>query len=443
MANRRGDLDAYAVHFRNQKEFGGGRLKWLWNCLSKRMRKMLPAACAGMAGALSRAGVHDRLYSKKAREVVSDDLLVCNVGVSSAYQSPAHKDTRDTGWTFAFAVKCNHAGTAAEQGRGKRYRSNSDGDGPAAWETMRRVWDDESYTWEDGMARLQSPIAKGWDRLEAAFYPSRRSQLLCHFFGKEDVGQQRQLRGEHERRVVGLEHFLAHRSPELMRTFLPGVPHFEEVDDLVVALKADLDRVGGNLGRYWMTRHRRHWRLQQDDSMCSMGCLFMGFEVGARGALRGLRELSVAQLEQGLAGGRNLERYVKSMLFFGDDELDCMCCTVGPRSGRAMNLLYELQQILDEHHLRPMVEMWVWEKLRLIYVQDSSSLLGSLPGELRREVAKALLRLCVPRRLRERGAWQELLALDEGERAHGAWEELLRMEERERSTSAAERARGR
>lgn len=125
MANRRGDLDAYAVHFRNPMEFGGGRLKWLWNCLSKRMRKMLPAACAGMAEALSRARVHDRLYSKKAWEVVSDDLLVCNVGVSSAYQSPAHKDPRDTGWTFAFAVKCNHVGTAAEQGRGKRYRSTS------------------------------------------------------------------------------------------------------------------------------------------------------------------------------------------------------------------------------------------------------------------------------------------------------------------------------
>ena len=137
VANRRGDLDAYAVHFRNKQEFGGGKLKWLWNCISKRMREMLPAACAGMAAEMSRARVQDRLYSEIARDVVSDDLLVCNIGVSSAYQSPAHMDPRDTGWTFAFSVKCNHEGTEDEQGRGKRYRSNSEGDGPTSCNATR------------------------------------------------------------------------------------------------------------------------------------------------------------------------------------------------------------------------------------------------------------------------------------------------------------------
>ena len=33
-------------------------------------------------------------------------VLVNNVGVSAAYQSPPHFDTADVGWTFAFACKC-------------------------------------------------------------------------------------------------------------------------------------------------------------------------------------------------------------------------------------------------------------------------------------------------------------------------------------------------
>ena len=37
---------------------------------------------------------------------MSDDLLVHNVGVSAAYQSPPHVDGGDVGWTAALAVKC-------------------------------------------------------------------------------------------------------------------------------------------------------------------------------------------------------------------------------------------------------------------------------------------------------------------------------------------------
>jgi len=42
---------------------------------------------------------------------MSDDLIVNNVGLSSAYQSPHHRDANDMGPTVAFAVKCPVAAT--------------------------------------------------------------------------------------------------------------------------------------------------------------------------------------------------------------------------------------------------------------------------------------------------------------------------------------------
>ena len=50
--------------------------------------------------------MRERLYSVATIDAVSDDLLVNNVGVSAAYQSPPHFDVTDVGWTFAFACKC-------------------------------------------------------------------------------------------------------------------------------------------------------------------------------------------------------------------------------------------------------------------------------------------------------------------------------------------------
>ena len=48
--------------------------------------------------------VRERLYTgTMASGVISDDLVVNNVGVSSEYQSPPHFDVADVGWTAAFA----------------------------------------------------------------------------------------------------------------------------------------------------------------------------------------------------------------------------------------------------------------------------------------------------------------------------------------------------
>ena len=74
------------------------------------MHTVLPAACSGMVSELKAARVRERLYTAAAHDVVSDDVLVNNVGVSSAYQSPPHLDKNDVGWTFAFAVKCGPTG---------------------------------------------------------------------------------------------------------------------------------------------------------------------------------------------------------------------------------------------------------------------------------------------------------------------------------------------
>ena len=106
--NPRGDLDAYVVHFEQPTRFGGHTARRIWNALSSRMHALLPTATSELVTALETAAVRDRLYSRASSDVTSHDLAVNNVGVSSAYQSPVHKDRADVGWTFAFACKCEH-----------------------------------------------------------------------------------------------------------------------------------------------------------------------------------------------------------------------------------------------------------------------------------------------------------------------------------------------
>ena len=107
IANRKGDLEAYAVHFGPHFErFSPEKLKDFWNHLSGKMHALLPSACNAMVSALKAANPFERCCSQLARFVTSHDCLVNNVGVSAAYQSPPHFDSRDMGWTFAFASKC-------------------------------------------------------------------------------------------------------------------------------------------------------------------------------------------------------------------------------------------------------------------------------------------------------------------------------------------------
>jgi hypothetical protein len=105
VANARGDLDAYVVHFDEPEQFSTPGVKWLWNYVSERMHALLPSASKEMVRLLRAAGVRDRLYTEMARSVTSDDLLVNNVGISAGFQSPPHHDGRDVGWTFAFTCK--------------------------------------------------------------------------------------------------------------------------------------------------------------------------------------------------------------------------------------------------------------------------------------------------------------------------------------------------
>ena len=81
-------------------------LKPIWNAISERMHALMPAAMGELAKQLAERGVRDNLRTTVGAEVVSDDLIVNNVGVSSEYQSPPHFDVKDVGWTFAFALKC-------------------------------------------------------------------------------------------------------------------------------------------------------------------------------------------------------------------------------------------------------------------------------------------------------------------------------------------------
>ena len=99
-----GDLDAYVVHFDHPKQFGSHVVKPIFNAISARLHALLPSATSRLADALEHERVRERLYTgTMASGVISDDLVVNNVGVSSEYQSPPHFDVADVGWTAAFA----------------------------------------------------------------------------------------------------------------------------------------------------------------------------------------------------------------------------------------------------------------------------------------------------------------------------------------------------
>ena len=106
VANPTAALDAYVVHMDSPAQFGGAVLKPIWNAISERMHALMPAAMGELAKQLAERGVRDNLRTTVGAEVVSDDLIVNNVGVSSEYQSPPHFDVNDVGWTCAFALKC-------------------------------------------------------------------------------------------------------------------------------------------------------------------------------------------------------------------------------------------------------------------------------------------------------------------------------------------------
>ena len=126
VVNPTADLDAYVVHMDTPAQFGGAALKSTWESISERMRVLMPSAMDELKEELEKARVRERLYSTVAGEVVSDDLLVTNVGVSSEYQSRP-TSTSVTWAGHALAVKCGEVDTPQicswmrRQGRGGRW----------------------------------------------------------------------------------------------------------------------------------------------------------------------------------------------------------------------------------------------------------------------------------------------------------------------------------
>jgi hypothetical protein len=101
-----GDLDAYVEQF-DDVRFAHDDLLAVLNGMSACMHKLLPQHSSNMCEMLEKARVCERVVTESSMQFVSSDLLVNNYGVSAAYQSPAHVDPSDVGFTFAFAVKCD------------------------------------------------------------------------------------------------------------------------------------------------------------------------------------------------------------------------------------------------------------------------------------------------------------------------------------------------
>jgi hypothetical protein len=99
VANKSGDLDCYVAHFDQPERVGPEAVHPIWEALSTAMKGMLPSAFSTLERELRAARVHDRCYSSTALRLTSTDLIVNNVGVSSHYESPAHYDANDIGWT--------------------------------------------------------------------------------------------------------------------------------------------------------------------------------------------------------------------------------------------------------------------------------------------------------------------------------------------------------
>jgi len=107
VANPSGDLCGYVAHWDMPELYEhADSVRGVWDSISARLHVLLPRTTRRLAQALEAANVRGRMYCEDAKGLVSNDGVCCNVGVSAAYQSPAHSDANDVGLTAAFSIKC-------------------------------------------------------------------------------------------------------------------------------------------------------------------------------------------------------------------------------------------------------------------------------------------------------------------------------------------------
>ena len=224
------------------------------------------------------------------------------------------------------------------QAENESEASQDDGATPLDFAGNRMAWDlmrpFEPLLTDDAVlaGQMDTPCSLGWTRIVAGVF--RRSactetgKLLGRFFRHptsveravgtpEEVAMQCRLRG--------VRHFEENRAPKyLMDLFLPGVEPLQEVDELASALAKEVDTIARDTiadgGREAMARCRE-WYGQED-----AGAFWAAFHVCARGLNYGTWS---DYLKRWLPGSVNLQRYVKSLLFYGEDEMDCLCHVLG------------------------------------------------------------------------------------------------------------------
>ena len=348
-----------------------------------------------------------------------------------------------------------------------------------AWDRMRRSAWWEGHAWWPGpcdgvrggltMLLNNSPGARGWANIEFALRPSVTGEMLGRFFHHPLAA--RGLSGETQAervmhcRLIGLKHFEDHRArAHVMESFLPGVQHFEEVDTLASALAADIEAIARRHGA--STAKCRQQYLPKDDGDRDDGGALWGvfrlsaYTRGAEGAWRtagGPQRVEI--LMQGLARSDNLPRYVKSLVFFGADEMDCLCHALGHEIGYAFemagsndpvnyqeaeqhvpdNVLLLAREFIQDRFLCRQLAEWLWAGVRLLLSADMGSLPALLPPELKMKIAKGYLeerregrgRSCstCPARSSVRVPWSTTGAACGGRRRRGTSDQRICREE--------------
>lgn len=104
--NKEGDLDTYAENY-DKYDFLYQRARPIYQNFACSIAGHMPCGAAFKAALAAAVDLEARAFTDlHAGYFLSDDRLVSNLGISSRYPAPAHRDRQDVGFTCAVSCKC-------------------------------------------------------------------------------------------------------------------------------------------------------------------------------------------------------------------------------------------------------------------------------------------------------------------------------------------------